>query len=255
MVSEAEQIKKIKAEAKEHFEAIRLAQESNSRSSMVIGFHAYRMKINKLFQVIGFETEDDARKAAGVGESTWYANIRLAEQFKELPEKQFVSMKQANAKALADLPESKRLSTEWIRMAAVEKIEIFAEKCDHEMNGKARASDTKERSTTLKEVSVPASRKTVIVQKAKLYAEQHGIEPDTGKAIEMALIEATDGMTLINAITNALKRVKTCKDIIFGEYSAAEALTKVDEELDAMVLDFDAALLNKENEVVEEVPG
>lgn len=251
MVSEAEQIKKIKAEAKQHWDAIKEASVANSRSSMMIGFHAYRMKKDNLFQAIGFADENEARIAADVGESTWYANIRLAEQFKELPEKQFVSMKQANAKALADLPDSKRLSTEWIRQAAVDKIEVFAAKCDHEMNGKAKPSDTKERSTTLK-LSVPASRKTVIEEKAKLYAEQHGIEPgDPGKAIEMALVESTDGMTLINAITNAIQRVKTCNEIIFGEYSAGEALAKVKEELDAMVMDFDAALLNKENEAVE----
>lgn len=240
--NEAEDIKARKAEAKAHFDAIKEAGTLVSRSSMTIGWHAYRLKSDGAFGVLGFSDENEARIAAGVGESTWYANIRLAEQFKELPEKRFVSMKQANAKALADLPESERLSTTWIRMAETMKIEEFEAKVNEAMNGKARASDSKERSTTMK-LSMPASRQAVIVEKAKEFAIAHGLEPgDIGKAIEVSLIEATEGTTLVSAITNAMAQIRAAKEVIRSPLSADEALGKVGEILDEVVLGFDAAL-------------
>lgn len=248
-MTEAEKIRQLKTEAKEHFDAIKGAELSRSRCSMTIGYHAYRMKQKGLFQVIGFTDEDAAREAAGVGESTWYAMIALAEKYEPLTEKQFTSMKQANAKAMMDLPESKRHSGEWIRAAAVDPMKVFKEKVDEELNGKAKPSDGKERSTVLK-LDMPASRKTVIEEKAKVFAEQHGLEVgDVGRVVEMALIEATEGMTLINSITNAVQRIKKAKEVIHGNgLSADEVITQVETELDGMALDFEAALLNRENE-------
>ena len=240
--NEAEDIKERKARAKAHFDAIKEAGQLHSRTSMVIGWHAYRMKADGDFGVLGFADENEARIASGVGESTWYANIRLAEAFKELPEKRFISMKQANAKALADMPESERLSTTWIRMAETMKIEDFAAKVDDAMDGKARASDGKERSKTMK-LSMPASRMAVIEEKAKEFAISHGLEPgDIGKAIEVSLIETTEGTTLVSAITNAMAQIKAAKEVIRSPLSADEALGRVGEILDEVVLAFDAAL-------------
>lgn len=240
-VDEAEDIKRRKAEAKEHFTAIKEAGIAVSRSSMTIGYHAYRLKVEGLFGVLGFADEHEARKAAGVGESTWFANIRLAEQFKELPEKRFVAMKQANAKALADLPESQRLSTEWVRMAETMKIEEFAAKIDEAMNGKARASDTQERSTTMK-ISMPASSQQVIEEKVKVYAEAHGLDGgDIGNVLVAMCVETTEGDTLSGAFADVVQLIKKAKEIIRGGLSADEALGKVDNLMDEMVERMDAA--------------
>ena len=117
-----------KAEAQKHFDIILKSGAMESVSSMRIGWHAAYLKKNDLFGILGFKTESEARQAAGVGESTWYANIRLAEAFEGITEAQFVSMKQASAKALSDLPESKRKDGSWIRWAGSMKIEDFAAK-------------------------------------------------------------------------------------------------------------------------------
>ena len=62
-----------------------------SVSSMRIGWHAAYLKKNDLFGILGFKTESEARQAAGVGKSTWYVNIRLAEAFEgHGPRAQFV---------------------------------------------------------------------------------------------------------------------------------------------------------------------
>lgn len=242
LVDDKEQVKAMKAEAKEHWDIIVKASGLTSVSSMQIGYHARYMKEKKLFQVLGFENENDAREAAGVGESTWYENIRLAEAFKDVPEKRFVAMKQSNAKALADMPESKRNDTHWLRMAETMKFKDFSAKIDEAMEGRARASDTKEASTSLK-ISMPASRKKVIEERTKEFAKIHGMEAgDVGKVLEVMSLEMTEGKTLIGSITNAVQRVKLLKEFIKSGASAEEIVTKAEAELDAMVLEFNEAL-------------
>lgn len=242
-MTEAEEIKQLKATAKLHFDAIKEAGAMVSTCSMTIGYHAYRLKNEALFGALGFGTEDEAREAAGVGESTWYANIRLAEQFKELSEKKFVSMKQANAKALADLPESKRFDPQWVKDASHKPIKEFEAMVDKEMNGKAKASDGKERSTSIK-LGMPTSRKAVIEEKAKEYAEAHGLEDanDLGKIFELALVEATEGDTLLGVITGTLQHMKAIKDLIASPLSADEVLIKVNHIVDEVIMDADHAL-------------
>jgi hypothetical protein len=231
-----------KAEAKQHFDIIKENAGVNSSSSMRIGWHAHYLKKNSLFGILGFEDEDEARKAAGVGESTWYANIRLAEAFQGITEAQFVSMKQANAKALSDLPESKRMSRDWIRMAGSVKIEEFADKCDEEMTGKAKPSDGKERSKVLS-MPVPASRKKVIQEGLEEYAESIGIpKSDTGRALEMLVVEKTGQATLIQAITNANQHIKEAMGLKKSGLSADELLEKVYGILGDIALEFSAAL-------------
>lgn len=245
---EATQTKELKAKAKLYFEKIVEGGGMASRGSMMIGFYAYRMKVESLFQVQGFEDENAARIASGVGESTWYANIRLAEQFKDLPEVRFVAMKQANAKQLARLPESKRYDSMWTRQAEVEKIEVFEAKIEVEVNGKASEVDTREISTSMK-VSMPASRKALIESKAAIYAENHGIDKtDIGKAIEMSLVETTDGGTLTQAIGNTLQRFREVKDVIFSNLSAEEMVTKIDTLADEAILELEDILKHKKEQ-------
>lgn len=248
MTTEAEEIKELKANAKLHYDAIKEASVAGSRSSMLIGYHAYRLKVEGLFGTLGFATEDEAREEAEVGESTWYANIRLAEQFKDLSEKKFVAMKQANAKALADMPDSAKYDPQWVKDASHQKTKLFAARVDEAMNGKARASDGKERSTSMK-IDMPASRKTVIEDKAKVFAEAHGMDAgDIGAVIEVVLIESTEGDTLVGVITTTLQMVKEAKELSRSSLSADEVLVKVNTILDDMVMYIDNALTKRPTE-------
>jgi hypothetical protein len=237
-----------KSEAKKRFTAIKKAEAMGSVSSLTIGWNAHFLKKNGLFGILGFESENDARKAAGVGESTWYANIRLAEAFSGLDESQFTSMKQANAKKLSDLPESKRLSREWVRNAGSMSMEDFAKLVDDEMGDKAKPSDGKERATVLK-MPLPVSRKKVIEEGAKEYAKAVGIEEgDIGKALELMVVEKTGQVGLVQAITNAAARVREAMALKESGLSADEALEKVYGLLGDMALEFQAALNNVSND-------
>lgn len=237
----------MKAEAKKHFDAIVKNGAMESTSSLRIGWHAYHLKKANLFGVLGYGDEDETREASGVGESTWYANLRLAEAFPGLDEEQFASMKQANAKKATDLPESKRLSREWVRMAGSMSMKEFKAKVDEEMNGKAVPSDTKEKSTVLK-MDMPASRKKVIEEKLAVYAEKVGLNPkDPGKALEVMIVEQESGPGLIAAITNAIQRIKIIREMAHSALSAEEILERTNQQLDEMVLEFQAALTGVQN--------
>jgi hypothetical protein len=237
-----------KADALRHFKAIRKAGDMESISSLKIGWNINYLRVHNLFQMLGFGSEDEARKASGVGRSTWYSVARLAESFNGLEEDQFTSMKLTNAQILADLPESKRLSREWVRMAGSMGIEDFAVKIDEEMNGKARASEGKERSTILK-MPMPVSRKTVIEEGAKEYGARIGLDEneDISRSIELMVIEKRGQTSLVQSITDAVQRIKAAKALSSSGLSADEILAKVYEELDAMVLEFAEALQAVQN--------
>lgn len=245
--SSDEMAEELKAEAKKHFDALKKASGINSTSSLRIGWHAHRLKRKSLFGILGFETENEAREAAEIGESTWYANLRLAEDYDGLDEDQFCSMKQRNAKKMADLPESKRMSREWVRMAGSMPFKKFAPMVDEEMGDKAKASDGKEKATVLK-MPVPVSRKQVIEDGLKEYAKSIGIdEGDPGKAMELLVVEKTGQMGLVEAITNAVQRTKEAIELRNSGLSAEETLEKVYVLLGDMILDFEAALNGVQN--------
>ena len=248
--AEEQAIKSRKEEALFHFEHIKRAAVLQSRNSLRIGFHAAILKAKNLWGMLGFKDEREAQLAADVKDSTWYNVIRIAEAFKGVPEELFISMKLANASELADLPESKRLDRDWLKLAADEPIRAFAERCNVEMNGKARESDTKEQTTTMK-MTMPASRQKVIEEGAKKFAEKHGLDPnDTSKAIEVMVVEQaqTEGTTLIGVITGAVQKIKSAKEKVNSGIAADEALALFDKTLDDLVLDFAAALEKAQQE-------
>lgn len=241
----SEEAENRKQEAKKHWSIICKAGGLVSVNSLKIGYHAFALKRDNLFGILGFENEKAAWEASGVGDSTWYANIRLAEQFTGVSEDLFVGMKQANARALADLPESKRFTEYWLRRAATDPIELFKKMIYEEMDGLARASDGKERTTTFKQ-SMPASRKKAVEAGIKEYAKEIG-EQDEGRALELMVAEHTGGTSLIGAITSAIDKIAGIKKMADSGLSAAEVLEKTTAELDGIVEVFREALQGVQN--------
>lgn len=102
-------------------------------------------------------------------------------------------------------------------------------------------------------MDMPASRKLVIEEKAKVYADAHGLENanDLGKIFELALVEATEGETLIGAITTVLQHMRTIKDWVASPLSADEVLIKVTAIVDEVIMDMDHTLsLQQQEEAV-----
>jgi hypothetical protein len=241
----SEEAENRKKEAKDHWGVICKAGGLVSVNSLRIGFHACALKRQNLFGLLGFEDEKQAQKDSGVKDSTWFNVIRIAEAYPGVSEQLFTAMKLSNAQVMMDLPESKRLTEYWLRKAATEPIEVFKEQVDIEMNGKARASDGREASTSYK-VSMPASRKKVIEDRVKVIGKELGIE-DEGRVIEMVLAERTEAVSLIGAISHAIDKIAAAKMLGDSGLSAAEALEKVYVQLDEVVSEFKQALENVQN--------
>ena len=236
-----------KAEAKKHWSTITKSGGLVSVNSLRIGFHAAILKSQGMFGILGFENEKEAQEASGVGDSTWFAMIRLAEQFNGVTEDLFCGMRQANAKALADLPESKRLTEYWLRRAATDSIDTFAALIDTEMDGHAKASDGKERTVNYS-VKMPKSRKKAVEAGLKEYAKTVGVEGDESRALELMVAEQTGSVSLIGAITNAVQRCKKVKELIEGGImSSDEVLSQVVILNEESILEFASALESAEN--------
>lgn len=229
-------------EAKRHFEAIKSAGVTNSRSSLSIGFHARILKEKNLWGMLGFRDEDETREASGVGSSTWYSTIAIAESFKGVPEEQFTLMKLSNANAARDLPDSKRVDPEWIRRAIELSMKEFQKLLEEELYGKAKRSDSVEQVTTMK-MAVPASQKKVIEKRVEAFAEKHGMDPkDTGSVIEAALVESTEGDTLLAVLLRVVGRAKQIKELLESGLSSDEILAKVIVINEETVLDVHNAI-------------
>lgn len=239
---EEQEIKARKEEASYHWKQIKQASVLQSRNSLRIGFHAFALKEKNEWGMIGYRDESEAREAAGVGESTWFSTIRLAESFRGVPEELFTAMRLTNAKALSDLPDEKRQNPDWLKAAADDSLKVFQEKVDLEMHGKAKVSDVSETILTWK-TTMPASQKKVVEEGVKQYAVAVGIDPsNTGKVLETAMVELNHGSGLIETILGAVQKVKAAKEKIHSGVSLEEALEGVEKTLDELVVDFASAL-------------
>lgn len=206
------------------------------------------MKEENAFGILGFASEEEARDASGVGESTWYSTIAIARSFKDLPEELFLSMKLCNAKELADLGESRRLDREWVKRAADLSQKQFRKLVEEELNGKARPSAGKERSVKMT-VDMPASRKVVIEEKVKEFAEAHDMPPeDTGRVIEAMAVEATGGKTMLDAILHSIQRAKRIKELLESGLSSDEVLMQVIPLNEENILELAGVLSSKSSE-------
>jgi len=239
---EEAEIQSRKEEASFHFKQIKQASVLQNRNSLRIGFHAAALKEKNLWGILGFKDEHEAREAAGVGESTWFSTLRLAEQFKGVPEELFTAMRLTNAKALADLPESKRQDRDWLKAAADDSLKEFQAKVDLEMNGKTKDSDSKEVIRTFR-TTMPASQMKTVERGIKEYAVSVGIDPsNTGKVLESMVTEHTGAPGLIGTITTAVAKIKEAKEFAHSGLSADEALGVLDRVMDEVILDFAHAL-------------
>jgi hypothetical protein len=236
-----------KADAKRHWATITKSGVLVGTNSLRIGFHAYALKSQGMFGILGFENEKEAQEASGVGDSTWYAMLNLAEKFNGVSEELFCGMRQANAKALKDLPESKRLTEYWLRRAATDSMDTFKALIDTEMDGKARESDGKERTVSLA-YKMTKSQKSAIETGLKEIAKEFGCEGNDSRTIELLVAEKTGSVSLIAVLTNAVQRCKKVKELIeSGIMSSDEILSQIVILNEEAILEMAEALQNLES--------
>ena len=235
-----------KKEAQQHWKAIQQSGPLVSTNSLRIGFHAAALKRNNLFGLLGYANEKEAQEESGIKQATWYNVMRIAEAFPNVEEKLFIGMKLTNAEALMDIPESKRLTEYWMRLAATDPTDLFQKKVDDELDGHAKASTGRERVVSIN-IKMPKSRKTVVEAGLKDYAKSVGVDGDESRALELMVQEHTSGTHLISAIRFALRKISDVKKLGKSDRSAAEILEMTYETLDEVVEHFRKALEGLQN--------
>jgi hypothetical protein len=244
VLTEAESRKKL---ATKYFEKLKKAGGLSSTSSLQIGWNAHAILKDNLFQMLGFENERDVREAAEISDSGWYSNLRIAEAFDGLEEETFYSLKQANARELAKLPQSKRLSPEWITKAKKDPIKSFALQIEEELDGKATSENGKE-SIVSYAVKMPKSRRKAVQEGLLEISKGLGCEGDESRTIELIVAERRGAVSLVETITNAAQRCGRIKELAESGLSSDEVLAQVIVLNEESILEFATALQNLESE-------
>ena len=172
--------------------------------------------------------------------------LRIAEAFPSVDEKLFVAMKLTNAEAAMDLPESKRFTEYWMRLAATDPIDLFQKKVDDELDGHAKASTGRERVVSIN-IKMTKSQKKTIDSGLLEISKELGCEGNEAKALELIVAERTGSPSLIGAITNAVQRCKKIKELIESGLSSDEVLSHVVILNEETILEFGQSLQNLES--------
>lgn len=233
--------------ASRYFEKLRKAGGLSSTTSLQIGWNAHAILKDNLFMMLGYENEREVREAAEISDSGWYANLRIAEAFDGLEEDEFCRLKQANAKELAKLPQSKRLSKGWLDKAAKDPIKSFALQVEEELDGKATSENGKE-SIVNYAVKMPKSRRKAVQEGLLEISKELGCEGDESRTLELVVAERRDGVSLVGVITAAAERCGKIKDLMESALSSDEVLSQVTILNEESILEFATALQNLESE-------
>lgn len=180
-----------------------------NKHSMVVGWYGRILKANNLFAELGYPDEHVYRKSKGVGRSTWYRMVRIAESFTQLSAEEFCSMVIENAEMLADLPEEQRYEKVLLTKAASETAEQYEEtlvmyraKRQHR-----RADDM----TVTWKLRMNRLQKRVLQEKLEQWQREHDID-DEAYALELLVAENTDRLTLVGYFSETISRLKRTVD-------------------------------------------
>ena len=191
--------------AKECDEHVRRAWRSVKKHSMEIGWYGRILKAENLFQELGYADEVAYWQAAGVGHSTWYKMIRIAEAFAHLTLDEFLALSIENADQLSTLNEAARHDEKLLAQAAKQTAIQFEETLA-EHTAEVQHRPVAELSVTWK-LHMKRGQRTVIEQRLRQWQQEHGIA-DEAYALEMLIAEYTERLTLVGYMTETIQRLE-----------------------------------------------
>jgi hypothetical protein len=183
---------------------IREAWTKLSKRSMEIGWEGSFLKQHSLWPLLGYASEKDYRAAAGIGRSTWYTMINLAECFERLDKEQFLSMTIENAKHLATLAGDARYNPDLLRKAATMSERDFehAVVMDTARRENRPVGDVR---VTMK-WRLSQAQRAVIERGLEDWQNEHNID-DPARAMELLVVEYTNRATLVGFISESIPRL------------------------------------------------
>lgn len=184
--------------------AIRQAWGKLSKRSMEIGYEGAFLKRNDAWHLLGAIDEKAYRAAVGVGRSTWYKMVGLAERFPHLTKAEFMAMSIENAEQLAAAPMETRKDAELLDAATQMTARDF--------EGELVRHTAKRENKPVGEVYVnmkwriKQAQREVIERGLADWQHEHGID-DEGYALELMIAEFRERPTLVGFMSESITRL------------------------------------------------
>jgi hypothetical protein len=220
--------------------------QAGAKWSMATGWYGRKLKENDLFTHLGFASEDSCRDAAGVGESTWYAMIRIAEGMKNLKFKEFIDLKSGTASLLIKLPEEMRYSDEWIEKSKKLTKERFEAAVNKEI-AKEKNIPVEDLRVLFK-LKVFEGQRTTIVQCLEYFAKEFGLGDDMARALELLAAEHLGAPMVLKAIAQTLPDLREAVDWMKSNHSSEEIIEYMTAAISAHVKALDGLVRLHEGE-------
>jgi hypothetical protein len=233
----AEISRKMKVRAQELDKRLRAVKETSRTSTLEIGWLGAKLKEGNFFPILGYDNETLYRQAVGVGRSTWFRYVRLAEAFKKLPEKEFMKFNAECADHLAKLPEDKRYRKDLIKKAQELTEEEFQKVI---VRFKARESKVSEGDVIVQlKWRMPEGRREVIMDTLRWFAKEHELSmEDESRILELLCAEVRHGKPVVTKMAYAAQDLSRAVELLENkdtELSQDEIVSKVKGVLEQVI--------------------
>jgi len=170
------------------------------KNSMVIGWEGNFIKRHNGFAALGYADEAQYYRSVGMGRSTWFKMVGLAEAFEYLSREEFLSMKIENAAHLAKFPEPIRKSKLLIEKAGRMSTLDFRNNAYVGYPGKDAPPAFKLRKREA--LKLPEGIATAVDG----WQQEHGLESPR-QALALMVSECTERATLVGFLTEWQRRL------------------------------------------------
>lgn len=224
-----------------------IGSDGVKKGSMRVGWYGRIVKMKNRFEQMGYVDEKDYRLRKGVGRSTWYRMLRIAEDFQRLTPEAFLRMTAENAEHLARLSEDERYTggmkvndqfVKWIDLAALLNEEQF-QKAILEAQAAAAAVPVAEMPVTLK-MRVFEGQRPVILATIDEFQKDHGMKTP-GEALEAICVEMRGRKTFTQFMQEALPRLRGAMKLT-QDVEPESAIGALRDALEQHIMDLAAAL-------------
>jgi len=224
-----EQKQKLMAAAKELDKELKRLGPQAQSSAMEMGWIAAEVKRNNFFEVLGYKKEDDYRKNLNIERSTWYRYIRIAEAYKPLSKKVFLTLMAGKAEiAMKYLSEAERCSDEWVRR--LQKNGPDAEELEKMLvktKAKNEGVDPDDLRVTFK-ITCLESQRNIIESCIRKFQAQHNLaDDDKARALELICVEVSHGESILAVIRNIVPEARTLMALYQDSEKSAEETLEV----------------------------
>ncbi len=190
-----------------------------TKRSMLLGWQGSFIKRKNGWQRLGYEDEKDFRSRKGIGRSTWYKMVGLAERFPGLTKEQFMSMTIENAEQLSVAPLEARQNPDLLQAAAT----MTAREFEGELVRDTAIREDKPVSEVFVTMKwrIKQAQREVIERGLDDWQHEHGID-DPGYALELMIAEFRERPTLVGFISESIPRLSR-------EVMAAQGVEQLEE--------------------------